>query len=228
VSPNSSTEQPPAYRRDRFFTLLPNSKHIHFSESSRFWLSRFKKFYVHLCSHSAVYFCCYKIHHNTARLHSVILVAAILQPLMCWWPLWYSLDLEQQVLKEKQMIIFTHTIWINSNSIQSTKPCPTVTLYHMILQVCCMCSLKTSWMNVVKRQKFVEPSATLPTQNNEHKESSCSHWNYCLWKFSLFNYSTPIQMASIVTNILPEYSQVVHEFFSSPEIYNITCYNNSK
>jgi len=221
VSTTSSTEQPPGYQRDRFFTLLHNRKHIHFSESSGFWLSGFKKFYVHLCSRSVVYFCCYKIHHNSARLHSMILVAAMLQPLMCWWHLWYSLDLEQQVLKEKKLIIFTHTIWVNSNSIQSTK-------HHMILQVCCMCSLKTSWMNVVKRQKFIEPPATLPTQNNEHKESSCSHWNYRLWKFSSFNYSTLVQMASIVTNILPEYSQGVHEFFSSPEIYNITCYNNSK
>jgi hypothetical protein len=147
---------------------------------------------------------------------------------MCWWSLWYSLDQEQQVLKDKQMIIFTHTIQINSNSIQSTELCPTVTLYHMILQICCMYSLKTSWMNVIKRQKFIEPTATLPTQNNEHKESSCSHWNYSLWRFSSFNYPTPVQIASIVTNILSEYSQGVHEFFSSPEKYIITCYNNSK
>jgi len=35
-------------------------------------------------------------------------------------------------------------------------------------------------MNPVKRQKFMEPNATLHTQNNEHKESSCSHWNYRL------------------------------------------------
>jgi hypothetical protein len=227
VSTNSSTEQPPAYQRDRFFTLLHNNKHIHFSESSVFWLSRFKKLYVHLCSRPAGYCCCHKIHHNSARPHSVILVAAMLQPLMCWWSLWYSLDLEDQVLKDKQMIIFTHTIWINSNSI-STKLCPTVTLYHMILQICCMCSLKTSGMNVVKRQKFMEPTATIPTQNNEHKESSCSHWNYSLWKFSSFNYSTPVQMTSIVTNILSEYSQSVHEFFSTPEKYNITRYDNSK
>lgn len=82
-------------------------------------------------------------------------------------------------------------------------------------------------MNVVERQKFIEPTATLPTQSNEHKESSCSHWNYSLRKFSSFNYPTPVQMASIVTNILSEYSQGVHELFSSPEKYNITSYNNS-
>ena len=67
-----------------FPLLLHNNKHIHFSESSVFWLSRCKKIYVHLCSRSAVYFCRHKVHHNTARPHSVILVAAMLQPLMCW------------------------------------------------------------------------------------------------------------------------------------------------
>ena len=154
--------------RDRFFTLLHKSKHIHFLESSVFWLSRLKKNYVHLCSRSVVYFCCHKIHHNSARPHSVILVGAMLQSLMCWWSLWYSLDLEQQVLKDKQMIIFKHTIWKESNTIQSTKLCPNVTLYHTIIQTCCTCNLKTSWMNVVKRQKFIEPPVILSTQNNKH------------------------------------------------------------
>jgi hypothetical protein len=43
-----------------------------------------------------------------------------------------------------------------------------------------------------------------------------------------FLHLTTVQMASIITNILSKYSQGVHEFFSSPEKYSITYYNNSK
>jgi hypothetical protein len=96
----------------------------------------------------------------------------------------------------------------------------------MMLQTYCMCSLRTSWTKLVKTQKFMEPTVTLPTQNTEHVDSSPSQQNYSVWKFSPFNCSTPAWMASMLTKYTAEYSQSVHELFSSPEKYNITCYKS--